>query len=77
MHITHHSRLALLAAAATLILMMLALMLPATLQNLDFSIGLGDSSAQTDVSTRGSSISQEPSWANNPLTWPLLQAPAK
>ena len=77
MHATHHlhPRRALLAAVAALALLMAALM-PATLDDASFSFGTANNgSAQAPAPAAAQTQRAEPAWQDNPFAYPLLQAP--
>ena len=80
MHVTHphlHPRRALVAAAAALALA-LATLMPASLGDLSFGAGSGDTSSSAPPAAAPAAAAQraEPSWLDNPFAWPLLQMPA-
>ena len=78
MHATPHlhPRRALLAAVAALALLMAALM-PATLDDASFSFGTANNgaSAQAPAATATQTPRAEPAWQDNPFAYPLLQVP--
>lgn len=80
MHATPHlhPRRALLAAVAALALLMAALM-PATLDDANFSFGTANNgaSAQAPAAAATPSPRPEPAWQDNPFAYPLLQVPAR
>jgi hypothetical protein len=78
MHATFpHPRRALVAAVAALALALLALM-PATLADVSFNLGGADRGAPTPTPASAPATPRaEPAWEDNPLTWPLLQPPAR
>ena len=78
MHATPHlhPRRALLAAVAAFALLMAALM-PATLDDASFSFGSANNgaSAQAPAPAAAATPRAEPSWQDNPFAYPLLQRP--
>ena len=79
MHATHlHPRRALLAAVAALLLAMAALM-PATLDDASFSLGTANNgaSAQSAAPAAATTPRPEPVWETSPFAYPLLQVPSK
>jgi hypothetical protein len=69
-------RLVLVAVLAALALALLAAV-PATLDDLSFNLGAGERGAPAQNAPGPATSPAEPFWQDNPLTWPLLQAPAK
>ena len=77
MHATHlHPRRALLAAAAALALVLAALM-PATLDDASFSLGTVDRAAPAQAPAAATTPRAEPTWQENPLAYPFLQLPSR
>jgi hypothetical protein len=79
MHATHlHPRRALLAAVAAMLLAMAALM-PATLDDASFSLGTANhgASAQAPAPAAATTPRPEPVWETSPFAYPLLQVPTK
>ena len=76
MHATPHlhPRRALLAAVAALALLMAALM-PATLDDASFSFGTANDGASAQAPAASQTPRAEPAWRDNPFAYPLLQAP--
>lgn len=80
MHATPHlhPRRALLAAVAALALLMAALM-PATLDDASLSFGTANNGApaQAPAPAAAPTPRAEPTWQDNPFAYPLLQVPSR
>jgi hypothetical protein len=78
MHATHlHPRPALLAALAAFAFALAALM-PATLDDASFSLGVGDRSAPAQAPAPAAATPRgEPAWQDSPFAYPLLQVPSR
>lgn len=77
MHATHpQPGRALVAALAALALALPALM-PATLDDMSFSLGGAERSAPAPPAIGPDPARAEPAWSENPFSWPLLQVPGR